>query len=55
MMYHGRWGAPGSLGGGGGRMGLQNGLSNNIPDILRFLENQRLNNHLHNIYTIIRQ
>ena len=27
MMYHGRWGAPGSLGGAGGRIGLQNGAA----------------------------
>ena len=27
MMYRGRWGAPGSLRGGGGRMGLQNGAA----------------------------
>ena len=26
-MYRGRWGAPGSLRGGGGRMGLQNGAA----------------------------
>ena len=25
MMYRGPWGTPGSLGGGGGRVGLQNG------------------------------
>ena len=27
MMYRGRWGAPGSLEGGGGRMGLKNGAA----------------------------
>ena len=42
MMYRGRWGAPGSMGGGEAARGCNMAYTNNIPKFLRFLENRRL-------------